>query len=413
MSFGRCEACFVNILQLVEADISEARMNILMVHPHDLFDRSEPWTIRIVSIARELVQAGHSVKLCYFPLLLDEEHCPKTLDLIELIPLERRPSLTAFSRNVRKLIELAGWADVVHFQKCHHYAAIPAVIAAYLKGKPLHYDWDDWEEKIWYESCGRGLHSRFIGVSFKILERVLPLLSDSVSCASEGLKQLTLRLGVKEEFVFDAPVGADLAKFTPQLCGDAIREKNGILKGEQLVLYIGQLHGAQYVDLFIKAANIILHRCSHVKFMIVGEGFMEWKLRQMVNELGLEKKVIFTGSIAHDEIPFYTAAATVCVAPFKDTAVTRCKSPLKIVEYMASGKAIVASNVGEVSKMLGGVGILTPPGDFHAMAEAIILALGAPELRRHLQEASRRRAELKYNWAQTAASLLTAYVKIT
>jgi len=388
-------------------------MNILMIHPHDLFDRSEPWTIRIVSIAREFVQAGHSVKLCYFPLLLNGQHCLGKLGLIDLVPLERSPSLIAFFKNVRTLIGLAGWADVVHFQKCHHYAAIPAVIAAYLKGKPLHYDWDDWEEKIWYESCGRGLHSRFIGFSFKILERVLPLLSNSVSCASESLKQLTLRFGVKEDLVFDAPVGADLDKFRPGIDGASVRKRYDISKDESLVLYIGQLHGAQYVDLFIKAANIILHNNTKIKFMIVGEGFMERKLRRLVNELGLERKVIFSGSIAHDEMPFYIAAATVCVAPFKDTLVTRCKSPLKIVEYMASGKAIVASKVGDVSKMLGGVGVLTSPGDFHAMAEDIMLVLGDSDLRENLEKVSRKRAELKYNWTQTAASFLTAYAKIT
>ena len=131
----------------------------------------------------------------------------------------------------------------------------------------------------------------------------------------------------------------------------------------------------------------------------------------MVHELGLGW-VIFTGSVPHSEIPFYIAAATVCVAPFKDTLVTRCKSPLKIVEYMAMGKAIVASDVGEVRKMLGGVGILTSPGDHNAMAEGILLALEDPELRKNLEKASRERAELRYDWPKTAATLLAAYEKI-
>ncbi len=389
------------------------KMNVLMIHPHDLFDKSEPWTVRIKSIAEEFARSGHEVKLCYFPLALRGRHDRAKLGPIDLIPLDRKPSLPAFFRNTSTLLALAGWADVVHFQKCHHYAAIPAVIAAYVKGKPLHYDWDDWEEKIWYESCGRGLHSRFIGISFKVLERVLPVLSDSVSCASEHLRQLTSRFGVKEEFIFDAPVGADLDKFRPDIDGAPIRKKYGISGDEQLVLYIGQLHGAQYADLFIKAANIVSLRCAHVKFMIVGEGFMEWKLRQTTHELGLGEKLIFSGSIAHDEMPFYIAAATICVAPFEDTLVTRCKSPLKIVEYMASGKTIVASQVGDVTRMLGGVGILTPAGDFHAIAKAILLALGNQDLRRNLEGASRRRAELKYNWVQTAAAVLAAYARAT
>ena len=127
-----------------------------MVHPHDLFDRSEPWTIRIKSIALKFKEKGHKVKLVYFPLTLNDKTSPENDFPVEVIPFDRTPSPTAFIANTFKLIRLCRWADIVHFQKCHHYAAVPTVIASYVTGKPLHYDWDDWEEKIWYESCGRG-----------------------------------------------------------------------------------------------------------------------------------------------------------------------------------------------------------------------------------------------------------------
>ncbi len=383
-----------------------------MIHPHDPLDKSEPWTIRVTSIAHEFTKKGHWVKLCYFPLALNKKHLPGQINAVELVPLDRNPSPLVFFKNIKTLLSLCEWADIVHFQKCHHYASVPAVIAAYIKKKPLHYDWDDWEEKIWFESCGRGLHSRFIGFSFKVLERTLPVLADSVSCASGHLKSLAERFGVRGVRLSETPVGADMEKFNPSISGEAVRKKHELLNHEEIVLYVGQLHGAQYVDLFIKAANIILHKRPNTRFFIVGEGFMEWKLRRMVHELGLGSRVIFTGSVPHSEIPFYIAAATVCVAPFKDTLVTRCKSPLKIVEYMAMGKAIVASDVGEVRKMLGGVGILTSPGDHNAMAEGILLALEDPELRKNLEKASRERAELRYDWPKTAATLLAAYEKI-
>lgn len=385
-------------------------MNILMVHPHDLFDKSEPWTIRIKSIAREFSKKNHRVKLCYFPLTINENHLPKNIDSIEAIPLDRTPSPKAFILNTLKLIKLCRWAEVVHFQKCHHYASIPAAIAAYISKRPLHYDWDDWEEKIWYESCGKGLHSRFIGVSFKVLERWLPVLADSTSCASNYLKRLSREFGVKEELIFDAPVGADLEKFKPKLDGSWVKKRYGI--GEDLVLYVGQLHGAQYVDLFIRAANVVLHKHPDAKFMIVGEGFLEHILRKLTLNLGLEKKVIFTGSVPHDDIPYYVAAASVCVAPFKDTEVTKCKSPLKIVEYLASAKPIVASLVGEVRNMLGGCGVLIKPGDYHSLAEGILRLLEDRELRESLAKAARKRSEAKYNWRYTADSLLSAYEKI-
>ena len=287
------------------------------------------------------------------------------------------------------------------------------MIAAYLRNKPLHYDWDDWEEQIWYESCGRKLHSRFIGFSFKFLERILPLLADSISCASNHLGILTKNFGVNEEFIFEAPVGADLDKFRPGLNGEHVKQAYRIQKDEEIVLYIGQLHGAQYVDLFIQAAEFVLNKRQNVKFMIVGDGFLQSRLRQLVYDLGLREKIIFTGAVQHDAIPSYIAASSICVAPFRDTSVTRCKSPLKIVEYMASGKAIVASNVGEVGKMLTGAGILTKAGDHRQLAEGILKLLTDKNLRDKLGKAARKKAEEQFNWPRTAANLMRAYQKIS
>lgn len=385
-------------------------MNILMVHPHDLFDRAEPWTIRIKSFAKEFVKKSYRVKLCYFPLAINTKHYPKNLDSIETIPFNRTPSPKVFVENTIRLIKLCKWADIIHLQKCHHYASIPTVIAAYAIGKPLHYDWDDWEEKIWLESIGRGIHSKFIALSFKVLERFLPTLADSVSCASDFLRDLARNYGVKEEYIFNSPVGVDLEKFSPHLDGSWVKEKHNI-KGD-IVLYIGQLHGAQYVDLFIKAANIVLHKSPDLKFMIVGEGFWEYKLRRLVHDLGITDKIIFAGSVTHDEIPYYIAASNICVAPFKDTKVTRCKSPLKIVEYLASGKPIVVSNIREAKKMIDGAGVLVEPGNYYALAEGILDLVENEQLRIGLEERARKAAEEKHGWETTADTLLSAYEKI-
>jgi len=382
-------------------------MRILMIHPHDIYSSVEPWTRRIKCLAQELVKRGNEVKLVYFPLSFREKLTPHFLDGYEVIPLSRYPSPRTFIKNILKLINLSRWADIVHFQKCHHYASVPAVLAAYFSKKHLHYDWDDWEEEIWYESSGKGMHSRFIGFSFKILERFLPLLSDTVSVSSEQLKKLAINFGVKEENISIIPVGADLEQFNPKVDGSKIKEIYNI-KGP-LVLYVGQLHGAQYVDLFIKAANIVLHKQPQVYFMIVGEGFMEKQLRKLVKELGIEDRVIFTGSVPHSEIPYYISSADVCVAPFRDTKVTRCKSPLKIVEYLASGKPIVASNVGEVRKMVGGCGVLVKPGDFHSLARAILRLIKNEKLRKSLGVLARKRAEKRYNWQESTTLLELMY----
>ncbi len=87
----------------------------------------------------------------------------------------------------------------------------------------------------------------------------------------------------------------------------------------------------------------------------------------------------------------------------------RSKRPLKICEYLAAGKAIVASDVGEVFRMVQGVGELTRPGDVGSLAAGIRKLLADDHLRRELGTRARARAEEKYNWQVTAENLLVAY----
>ena len=110
-------------------------------------------------------------------------------------------------------------------------------------------------------------------------------------------------------------------------------------------------------------------------------------------------------------MPQYIAAADICVACFEENEVTLCKSPLKIVEYLASGKAIVASNVGEVSNMLGESGVLTSPGDSSSLASGILKVLENNDLKNKLEQLARKRAEEEYNWTVTAENFLRAYRK--
>ncbi len=384
-------------------------MRILMVHPHDIHSSVEPWTRRVKSLAEEFAKSGHEVRLVYFPLK-KRDPTNSSNNLYEEFVFNRNCSFTNFIKNTVKLIKLAEWSDVMHFQKCHHYASIPTVIAAYIKKKPLHYDWDDWEEMIWYESCGRGLHSLFIGFSFRILERFLPVFADSVSVASHHLRTLALKYGVNEDRICLAPVGVDSKEFNPSVASGNIKDNYNI-KGN-LVLYVGQLHGAQYIELLIKAAKSVLEQRKDTTFMIVGEGVMERDLRILTRDLGIDDKVIFTGSVSHGQIPAYINAADVCVAPFRDTLVTRCKSPLKIVEYCSCAKAIVASNVGEVRRMLGGVAVLVEPGNFQALSEGILRLLNEKQLRANLGKFARLRVEKHYNWANTAGAIFSLYQRI-
>ncbi len=375
-----------------------------MVHPHDLFSKSEPWTTRMRNIAKQFKKNNHEVRVVYFPLRFSANEQSFYSDGIEFIPLSRQVGKGNFSKNIRFFIKESKWADVIHFQKCFHYAAMPALIGGFLNKKPLHYDWDDWEIKI-FHYCAK--QPWLAGIFLQLLERFIPLLCDTVSVSSSRLRQECLRYGINEKRIFMAPVGADLELFHPRISPVRIRERYNI--ETPIISYIGQLHGGQYAEQFIKAAKIVLNSIKDITFMIVGGGYRLEELKALAGELNMDENIIFTDSVPHQEVPLFMAAADIAIACFEDNDITRCKSPLKIAEYMACGKPIVASNVGEVRNMLGGAGVITEPDDPEDLARGIIKLLDDELLRKRLSVKARQRAEEIYNWSNTADNLLRAY----
>jgi glycosyltransferase involved in cell wall biosynthesis len=128
-------------------------------------------------------------------------------------------------------------------------------------------------------------------------------------------------------------------------------------------------------------------------------------------ELGLTEHVIFTGAVPHEKIPAFLKVSDVCVAAFEDTPQTRTKSPLKICEYLAAGKAIVASEIAEVTNMLdnGRCGVLVNPGDPMALASGVSRVLDDPALKAELEKNARHQAEVRFNWTNTARNIISAY----
>lgn len=379
-------------------------MKILMLHPHDIFSKEEPWTVRIRSLALEFIKRGHQVRLIYFPLNHQDSAKFFSWNNIEIFSLSRKLGIFNFFKNMLFVTKLAGWADVVHFQKCFYYAAIPSLIAGLFRGKHIHYDWDDWEIKIYFYSRGQNY---LMGMFLWLLERIMPLLADTVSVSSERLRRECLRYGLPDERIFEGHVGADLKHFSPRNNGGHIRERYGI-QGP-LVMYVGQLHGGQYVELFIDAATALFKKIPEARFMIVGSGYRLSELKKYSELAGLDGRLIFSEHVHHDEVPSYMAAADICVACFEKNDITECKSPLKIVEYLASGKPVVASSVGEVKNMVGEAGILVEPGNASSLARGIERLLLDKELRLECSHKARKRAEDKYNWSDTAENLLRAY----
>ncbi len=381
-------------------------MRVLMVHPHDIYDPLEPWTIRITSLARCLTERGHEVKLAYH--IARPDRTPAELKDRQEFPFEVIPFVRHMGLGLRKaleLTELGRWADVVHVQKALAHAALPSAAAAFWNRVPLHYDWDDWEAQIYADSVGIDRHHRRIDR----FERGLPRIADTVSVASEALRQQALAMGVRPDDLFEAPVGADLERFVRGGDGEQLREELGF--DGPIALYLGQLAGAHAAPLFLEAAALVLQQRPEAGFLVVGGGRTLADMKELAERLGVAHRVRFTGAVPHSEVPRYMDVADVAVATLPDTPQARTKSPLKVVEYMAAGRAVVASAVGEAVRFLGDAGRLVEPGSAAALADAMADLLGDPYTASELGVAARERLRSHFTWMHTAENLERAYVR--
>ncbi|HOE11949.1 MAG TPA: glycosyltransferase [bacterium] len=381
-------------------------MNILMLHPHDM--DYDPWTIRILESAKHLALRGHSVTLGYVPKRKVEPHeKPVHEHFPENIAVHRLGVRNSdLYRNTRQVMNLARNADIVHVQKCFPVAVVPCLWAAYLLDLPVHYDWDDYETAISRIVCEDVL----VRHKTAIWERRMPSFVDTLTYSSEGVRQLAIQCGFPQDRMWWAPVGANREHFAPAENGDDIRRKHGADENTPIVLYLGQLEGAAYAELAARSMEFVYPKHPDAMLWIVGGGRGLEELRRFCDTIPWGKCIRLLGYVPHEEVPRYLAAATVCVASFEENAATVCKSPLKIAEYLAAGKAIVASGIGEVPRMLESCGIIVDPGNPEALAIGINGFLEDSEFRIKYERLARKKAEDIFNWAKTAETLEMAYM---
>ena len=148
--------------------------------------------------------------------------------------------------------------------------------------------------------------------------------------------------------------------------------------------------------------------------LIIGDGPQRAQLEQLSRELGVSDAVTFTGAVPHLEMPEYLAAVDVAVAPYLASDGFYF-SPLKVMEYMAMGRAVVAPMLGQIPSLLqdatGACGLLYPPDDQPELAHALLRLVGDGELRRQLGARAAAQARLRSSWQNIARQIVERAVR--
>jgi glycosyltransferase involved in cell wall biosynthesis len=288
----------------------------------------------------------------------------------------------------------------------HARFSVAGALLARLTGKPLFLEYNGSEEfvgRYWTPTTLRG--------QLLACERAAIAAATRIFVVSEVDRRNLLRRGVDPKRIIVNPNGVAVERFAKG-GGPAIRRRLGLTKTDFVVGFVGTFgpwHGA---PVLARAFSVVAREVAHSRLLLVGDGpqFNEARARLVAD--GSDGHAILTGRVAPDEIPHYLDACDVLVSPhvFLPEGIEFFGSPTKLFEYMAAGKAIVASELGQIADVLdhGRTALVVPPGDVGALASAIQELAAAPELRKELGAQARRQAD-RHTWRENAGRIVEAY----
>jgi glycosyltransferase involved in cell wall biosynthesis len=256
---------------------------------------------------------------------------------------------------------------------------------------------------------GFGSFIRQIGIYFYnkyLLDKVLSY-ADVIISPSECYINESSFLGKYRDKIVVIPNGIDLRKFDIPHSKDECREKLGLPLNDEIILFLGTLGPHKGPDILLKAMPKIIKEIPNTKLIFVGGGTMREELERLCKKMGVEKYVKFAGFVEEDLKPFYYRTADVFALP---STMRHESFGIVNLEAMACGVPIVASKIGGVPDVVKDKenGLLVPPKDSSALAEAIIYLLGNEDIREKMGKNERKRVG-DYSWEMIAEETEKVY----
>ena len=238
----------------------------------------------------------------------------------------------------------------------------------------------------------RALRSILASVAQRQADRVVPM--------THAVADLFGPPGRRPRTVVPIPDGIDLAQFHPSLSGARIRAELGIASTAPVVGFVARLDPWKGAEVFVRAAAEIARERPDAHFLICGgelPGYESYAagVRELASSLGLDGRIHFAGwRYRLADIPEVMAALDVLL----HTPVRPEPFGLVLVEAMATGRPVVASDAGGIGEVVldGVTGELVPPGDSQAAAGAVLRILADPSCAAAFGAAGRRRAESEF-----------------
>ncbi|MDH4185419.1 MAG: glycosyltransferase family 4 protein [Nitrospira sp.] len=357
--------------------------------------------VRLWTLARQLVERGDSVTVFpprYRSSLLQ---CGFSVKPIRLLPWPLlRPISYVLLSWVAGLVQ-ACWSkpDVIYYRwmGSPHPLLLARMIGAQcvceVNGEPV----PEWPETN--RAFMRRLKHQLASHVLRRCDRVVVL--------TEGLRDLMVgRYGVAATRVAILPSGTDTALFAPQDTVDC-RRRVGLELDRDYIGFVGSFYRYQGLHCLLDAMAIVHRMMPSVHLLLVGDGEAAFELEQQADRLNLNPSITWVGRIPYREVPAWIGAMTICVAPFRgDRGET---SPVKIFDYLACGRPVIASAITSVSStFVDGAGVeLVRPDDPDALAQAMLALLRDQGMQARMAAEGRRFVEQGFCWMDLTDRLRT------
>ena len=255
-----------------------------------------------------------------------------------------------------------------------------------------------WEEEQQY---GVGLRDAALRIHREVTGH-----ASLVIAVNDTMRKYLLDGGLSADRVITVENGFDESIFNSGNNGHRCRKRYQIPGDAVVIVFVGSFQPYHRVDLLLEAFSAMPNEQTGAYLLLVGGGRSVTDCRALAEKLGVTDRVIFTDRIAYEDVPSHVAAGDIAVMP----ATNSYGNPMKIYEYMAMGKAVVAPFQPTIEEIAthGKDSFLFEPENIGSLAQALDALVVDQELRRRLGEQGRRLAS-EHTWNKRAVLLQSAF----
>lgn len=374
---------------------------------------SVPRDSRVWPEALALAEAGYEV----VAVCPQETSAPERFERVGPVEIHRYPLLfsdggtvgylreyaVAFWRTARLVRRLARGRrfDVVHAANPPDLLLL-AALPLKLRGTRFVFDHHDLAPELY--ACRFGRTGGLLYRLARVLEWLAFRVADVVISTNESYRELAVgRGGKRREDVF-------VVRNAPGVRSRECEPEPALKRGRpHLLVYVGVLGPQDGGDLALHALARLRERRQDWHAVFAGDGQALPAMRALSRRLGLDDAVEFAGWVEEERVERVLASADVCLAPEPRNPLNDVSTLIKVAEYMAMARPVVAFDLRESRFTAGGAALYAEPNDPESFADCIETLLDDPELRARMGEIGRQRVESGLSWEHSKHALLAAY----